>query len=181
MNYFFTADEHYGHQNIIKYCNRPFKSVSEMDKVLIDNHNRVVTKDDIVIHAGDFTFKSHGGFVKYFTQLDGNHVFLRGSHDGWMDSKYHEIWEAQIKGQNIVVCHYAMRRWARSHYGSWNLHGHSHGKLESEGKQYDIGVDNNNFYPVLFDDIAKIMKTKPDNLDIINPKARGWGEGNDNN
>ena len=167
MSYFFTADEHYGHANIIKYCNRPFKSVEEMDATIIANHNKVVTSDDIVIHAGDFTFKYNSFFHKYFDQLNGLHTFVRGSHDHWMDRQYHEIWEGKIKGQDIVVCHYAMRRWAKSHYGSWNLHGHSHGQLESQGKQYDIGVDNNNFYPVLFDDLVEIMKDKPDNIDLI--------------
>jgi calcineurin-like phosphoesterase family protein len=60
-----------------------------------------------------------------------------------------------------------MRTWARSHYNSWQLYGHSHGKLEPIGKQWDIGVDNNNYYPVSFDQITEIMKTRPDNPNLI--------------
>ena len=63
-----------------------------------------------------------------------------------------------------------MRVWARSHYNSIHLYGHSHGRLDGIGKSMDIGVDTNNFYPYSLDDILKIMKTKPDNPNIIKDK-----------
>lgn len=50
--YFYTADEHYNHKNIIKYCNRPFSNVEEMDETLIANHNSIVNENDITIHGG---------------------------------------------------------------------------------------------------------------------------------
>jgi calcineurin-like phosphoesterase family protein len=53
--FFFTADEHYGHANIIRYCNRPFTSVDQMDAEIIQRHNEIVGLKDVVIHAGDFT------------------------------------------------------------------------------------------------------------------------------
>ena len=156
--YFFTADEHYGHQNIIRYCNRPYLSVTEMDNDLIDKHNQVVTKGDIVIHAGDFTLKNKTKAGEYISKLSGSHIFLQGSHDGWLNGNVHEIWERTIEGQHVVVCHYAMRTWGRSHYGSWELFGHSHGTLEPIGLQYDIGVDNNNYYPISFDQLKMKLK-----------------------
>lgn len=60
-----------------------------------------------------------------------------------------------------------MRVWPRSHYNSWLLFGHSHGRLTPECKQHDIGVDNNSFYPVSFDVIKTIMAEKPDNFDYV--------------
>jgi len=84
-----------------------------------------------------------------------------------MNGSYHEIWEKTIEGQHIVVCHYAMRTWGKSHWNSWQLHGHSHGMLESIGKQYDVGVDCNDFYPVSFDKIKIIMESKQDNMNYI--------------
>lgn len=71
-NIFLTADTHLGHENIIKYCDRPFESVEEMDRVLISNWNEIVGADDIVYHLGDFTL---GGFIEakqYFRQLNGH-------------------------------------------------------------------------------------------------------------
>tara|TARA_Y100000310_G_C20698531_1_gene827510 strand:+ start:6571 stop:6885 length:315 start_codon:yes stop_codon:yes gene_type:complete len=53
---YMTADSHFSHENIIKYCDRPFDSVEEMDRTLIDNWNAVVPEDGVVIHAGDFAF-----------------------------------------------------------------------------------------------------------------------------
>ena len=158
MKYWFTADEHYGHSNIIKFCNRPFSTVEEMDKAIIDNHNALVQKGDIVVHGGDFTLGKDAN--KYIEQLRGSHIFIKGSHDRWMDKNSIQIWERTIEGIYVVVCHYAMRVWPRSHYGSWQLFAHSHGNLEPIGNQHDIGVDNNNFCPASFNQIRDIMDSK---------------------
>lgn len=167
-NYFFTADQHLNHRNIIKYCNRPFDSVEEMDRTIIENHNKVVGVNDIVIHLGDFTLKkTNKEAYKYINQLNGINVFIRGSHDRWLNKNHPMIWEHMVEGQFIVGCHYAMRVWARSHYNSWHIYGHSHGNLPSQGKSYDVGVDCNNFYPVSFDKLKEIMKTKEDNFNLV--------------
>jgi len=85
------------------------------------------------------------------------HTFLRGNHDKWMNRTYHEIWVKSIEGQTVVACHYAMRVWPQSHHGSYMLYGHSHGKLPPLGLQWDVGVDNNNYYPISFNELKEIM------------------------
>jgi calcineurin-like phosphoesterase family protein len=165
--YFFTADEHYGHQNIIRYCCRPFQDTDEMDRELISRHNTVVGPGDTVIHAGDFTLKNRGAAQEYIKQLNGSHIFLRGSHDDWLRGNSSDIWKKTVEGNPIVVCHFAMRVWPGSHYNSLQLYGHSHGRLEPAGKQWDIGVDNNNFYPVSFRQLVEIMKYRPDNMGLL--------------
>lgn len=156
--YFFTSDEHYLHHNIIEYCTRPFSSIEEMQDEFIKRHNSVVTSKDITVHGGDFTLANRNKAENIIKQLNGDHIFVKGSHDYWLGKKHPlQIWEKKIEGQYIVVCHYAMRRWARSHYGAWHLYGHSHGVLPPMGKSWDIGVDNNNFYPVSFEQIKEIM------------------------
>ncbi|MBN1673114.1 MAG: metallophosphoesterase [Kiritimatiellae bacterium] len=165
--HFFTADEHYGHKNIIRYCRRPFASVEEMDSELIRRHNEVVSDEDTVIHAGDFVFRGKREARVYVAELKGSHIFLRGSHDHWLDKNAPQIWESTIEGRHIVVCHYAMRVWPRSHYNAWQLFGHSHGRLDPIGKQWDIGVDNNDFYPVSFTRLQQIMQDRPDNPNLI--------------
>jgi len=129
-----------------------------MDAVLIENFNSKVTKNDHTIHCGDFTFKHP---EKYIKQLNGSHTFLRGNHDRWQGNQYHEMDVRTIEGQTIVCAHYAYRVWPQSHYGSWQLYGHSHGKLPPIGLQWDVGVDNNNYHPVSFEELKIIFKKKP--------------------
>lgn len=161
--FWFTSDEHFGHRNIIKYSNRPFSSIEEMNATLIANHNEVVKAGDTTIHCGDFTLNPAPRFAQdIIAQLSGQHVFLRGSHDKWLTPTAHEIWEKKIEDQWVVCCHYAMRTWARSHYGSWQCYGHSHGHLPPIGLQWDVGVDNNGFYPVSFDQLKAIMMQQKD-------------------
>jgi len=175
MTYFFTSDEHFGHKKILEYCNRPFDNVDEMDNFIINNFNSKVTKNDVTIHAGDFTLwkNMRGIYKKYINRLNGKHFFLKGSHDYWLNglNQINQIWEKNItfnkKKYYIVVCHYAMRVWARSHYNSFQLYGHSHGNLEPIGKQWDIGVDNNNFFPLSLEEIIEIMKNRPNNFNFI--------------
>ena len=51
-------------------------------------------------------------------------------------------------GTLLVLCHYAMRVWSRSHYGALQLYGHSHGNLPGDSQSCDVGVDCWYFEPV---------------------------------
>src|SRR6056297_263729 len=88
-NVFFTADEHYYHKNIIKYAERPFNCMSEMNEKIIENHNSIVKNNDIVFHIGDFSFvrKKSDVYQYIINKLNGNHIFIKGSHDYWIKDK----------------------------------------------------------------------------------------------
>ena len=164
--YWFTSDEHYHHTRILTYCKRPFACMEEMDEALISNHNALVGKNDITIHAGDFAFAKKEEVQRIIKRLNGNHIFLKGSHDRWLGDSGKFMWRDTIEGQFIVVCHYAMRTWERAHYNSWQLYGHSHGTLKPIGKQMDIGVDTNNFKPYSFAQIKEILDNQPNFMDL---------------
>ena len=68
-----------------------------------------------------------------------------------------------------------MRHWDRSHHGTYQLHGHAHGTLESIGKQLDVGVDCHNYTPISIERIFEIMKTKPDNPEIDHHRRKNEG------
>lgn len=171
QKFWVTSDEHYFHRKIIKYCNRPFDNVEEMDEQIIKRNNEVVRNNDIVYHIGDFTLLKDFKFIKnnYIDRLNGQHYFIKGSHDTWLNgTSTKTIYEKKFGNNYIVMCHYAMLVWPRSHYNSWNLFGHSHGQFtRTQGKQMDVGVDTHNFYPFELDEIIEIMKNKPDNFNLV--------------
>lgn len=82
---YITSDTHFGHANIIKYCQRPFASVEEMDETLISNWNSVVKPADCVYHLGDFSLGKAENVAKYLARLQGRIVLVRGNHDRSLD------------------------------------------------------------------------------------------------
>lgn len=132
-----------------------------MNHVLIVRNNEVVTDNDVVVHIGDFTLANREKAQEIIRQLNGQHIFIIGSHDSWLNNKGKQIWERTIGNVRIVCCHYAMYSWPRSHYGSWLLYGHHHGNFSIPCKALDVGVDTNNFYPYSMEQITKLMESKP--------------------
>lgn len=90
MKYFVISDTHFGHTNIIKYCNRPFSSVEEMDKILIKNWNETVSNEDVVIHLGDVGLNSKEYIRSIISQLNGKKILIKGNHDNWPDDFYRD-------------------------------------------------------------------------------------------
>jgi len=169
----FTSDSHFGHDDIRRFCNRPFISVEVMDEILIKNWNEAVSPEDHIYHLGDFAWRN---IRNYIEQLNGYIHLIRGSHDkqiGNLSTLFTEVCDLKklvIEGNAIIMCHYQMTTWQASHYNSIQLYGHSHGRSEPVGKQMDVGVDTNGYYPYSFEDIIKIMKSKPDNFNLVKKK-----------
>jgi calcineurin-like phosphoesterase family protein len=185
MTVWFTSDQHWNHSNIIRYCNRPFDDVVEMDKAMIERWNERVTNQDIVYHLGDFTMNGITQFSFIFNQLHGKHIHLvPGGHDKvWLKrlngmypgrlSILPQLCELKLAGvPPITLCHYPMLSWEKSHYGALHLHGHSHGTVgcikasgdiqlppgEHKGFRVDVGVDCWDFYPVTLEQIMDRVK-----------------------
>jgi len=185
-NYWFTSDLHLDHEKIIVYANRPFKNaagepdVDLMNKTLIDNWNAVVKTDDVIYILGDISCSSTPEKVeKHLCDLSGRKILIFGNHDKRIrkDGRVmrHFEWTsdfAEVKiapdpaapqrTQHIVLCHYAMRVWNKSHHGSWQLYGHSHGNLPDDphARSMDVGVDNWDFKPVSFEQVREHMNKK---------------------
>ena len=169
-----TADLHFGHANIIKYCNRPFRGVHHMDEELIRRWNEVMRPADTVYVVGDFTMGQRA--ERYAERLTGHLAFITGSHDHWMDeaiTRYEgDVWsrcawlghihdKLKVDGHKVVLCHYAMRSWPGSFHGSVLLYGHSHGRLPPYGRSQDVGVDTNDFYPYRLDAVVRKLAALP--------------------
>lgn len=81
MTVFFTSDTHFGHQNIIKYCNRPFSNVGEMNEVIINNWNALVMPGDVVYHLGDVALGDINKSLECVRRLVGHKILILGNHD----------------------------------------------------------------------------------------------------
>ena len=182
----FTSDPHFNHANIIKYCNRPFTNVNEMNELLISNWNSVVKEDDIIVCGGDFSWGSPKDCQNILEQLNGQKVLVIGNHEksvmesaknrdlftlGLFDILNITVMDEEVSDefQDIVVCHYPMITWDKSHRGSWQLFGHVHGMLDDNSalspNQFDIGVDSHNFMPISYQEVKEIITRR--NLERI--------------
>ncbi len=165
-NIWFTSDFHFGHKNIIRYCNRPFENVDDMNSGLIDIWNKTVCSNDVVYHIGDFAFGKKQFIEEILKKLNGKIIFLLGNHDKEIKynlnvEKYEQL-EIVENLQRIIMNHYCMEIWNEQERGSWHLYGHSHGKFidESNKKRIDVGIDTNNYNLYSFEQIQDIMKNK---------------------
>ena len=162
---YFTADHHFNHKNIAKYCNRPYDTVEDMNQDMVEKWNDVVSDDDIVYHLGDFTLEGFNTFEKFISRLNGKIRIVPGGHDSrWLDAyridpdNFNTVLERDVEilppltmlefpreGYPLVItlCHYPLLSWERSHYGMPHFHGHSHGTLGCIEKSGDLQMPPN--------------------------------------
>lgn len=173
---FFTSDTHFGHANIITFCNRPFKDVKEMNETLIENWNKVVGKDDIVFHLGDFCLGGPEEWTNILERLNGKIYLIVGNHDirniaqGYRGNFEHIAMQMYIEigKRKIFLNHCPFLCFGGAYKDTWQLFGHVHTSPRSTNidtprldalfaTQYDVGVDNNNFAPVSYKEVRSII------------------------
>ena len=154
----FTADNHFGHRKAIGWPTRPFASVDEMDAAIIQDWNQHVGKSDRVFILGDFSMRSVEETDAILAKLNGQKFLIKGNHDSSKNLKkitgfatvksYDELTIEEPQGsQKIILSHFPFLSWNRMHYGSYHLHGHSHGSLRlpdsmKTARILDVGIDN---------------------------------------
>lgn len=127
MTIWFSSDTHFGHENIIKYCDRPFKNVDHMNEVIIDNWNSVVSSGDTVYHLGDVALGQIDKSLACVSRLNGYKILILGNHDrpfmragkadflSWLkryEEIFDEVWHwmgnrtVLLNGQEFVVSHF---------------------------------------------------------------------------
>lgn len=172
---FFTSDPHYGHENILKYCHRPFSSIEEHDEELIRLWNESVPEDGIVFILGDIGFCSESYLKSILNRLNGKIYWIIGNHDwrritpGIMNRFECITQQMVITVDNKIVYlnHFPFLCYPDSdRHPIYQFFGHVHsGPLSGSSdisrlvhlnkRQYDVGVDNNEYKPISFQDIMK--------------------------
>ena len=180
---YFTADMHFGHRTIISMQNRPFGSVEEMDRVLLQNYNSVVRKEDTVYILGDIchhmSIEEADSLIK---KLNGKKYLIKGNHDKNYDPRLftdiQDFLKISVDGNHFSLMHYPMLSWPKKGSGGYQLHGHIHARMDyneanrSEGqRRYDVGVDANNFFPVSSKQIVEFFEECMERDDSISRKT----------
>lgn len=155
MKYWFTADLHLNHGNIIKYCDRPFKNEVDMNNRLIHNINNTCDKEDILIHIGDFaTSYSKVNYKELLDRIKCQVILITGNHDRAGIFKINSL-DFNIGKKVCQVIHNPNEA---TH--TYNLVGHVH-------KQWKSKVKNNKYYVNVGCDV---WGYKPINIKTIDRK-----------
>ena len=160
---FFTADTHFGHMNVIKYCDRPFKNIEVMNQTIIENFNKIVKNDDDLYIIGDLSLWPPSYRFQYeeiFKAINGKVHLIAGNHDllrpqlyiDYGADSYHypylEINEGFILCHDPVLC---------QNIDKWCLVGHVHNLFLKKGMCINVGVDVHDFKPISIKEIEKII------------------------
>ena len=140
----FISDTHFNHENIIKYCNRPFANAEEMNKYIIQQWNSVVDEDGIVYHLGDFALQSDKETISDLVEkLNGSIILVLGNHDRWGKQKFLDCGFTGVHKRldvgNCILTHRPLDLNQLSE-GMVNIHGHIH--------NYDKGLDEDRYINV---------------------------------
>lgn len=153
---FFTSDTHFGHFNIIRYCNRPFETVAEMDEELIKRWNTVVKPEDTVWHLGDFSFyMSKEKVTSIVKQLNGTIYLVKGNHDKkpnqwYRDCGFKEVYDRPVMYNTFVLLsHEPQEFFCCGPYVNAFGHVHNSNMFETYGKNSACAcTERHNFTPV---------------------------------
>ena len=172
---YLSSDLHFYHEKVIGTCNRPFRDATEMNEKMIFNWNNVVKPDDDVFILGDFTMKGPELAYKVLSRLAGKKYLVKGNHDHFVEKQSWELYKYEFQwvkdyyelcylNQYFILFHYPIEEWNGFFKGSMHLHGHQHNKAvynhqqkQAGIKRFDVGVDANQYTPVLLDDIIKFL------------------------
>jgi calcineurin-like phosphoesterase family protein len=188
MQTWFTADTHFGHANIIKYCDRPFDSVESMRSGLVQRWNAVVAPEDRVLVLGDFALGRIDETLQVLAELNGSKDLIVGNHDRPFDPdpRRRAEWTTRylaagfrsvvpgtigftLAGQYpVLVGHFPYegdshgpdRYLEQRPYdtGLPIVHGHVHTNWRLNGRQFNVGVDVNDYAPISEDGVVAALR-----------------------
>ena len=172
MNYY-IADMHFGHANVLRFDNRPWETVEDMENALVERWNARVQKGDTVYILGDFCWQKELEWIRILNRLNGGKVLIVGNHDSsWMDrvdlSRYFVSVDPYLEitdgSRLLTLCHYPLLTWKHKlRQNSFMIHGHIHNDTTSDffpllairERALNAGVDINGFRPVTFGELAE--------------------------
>ena len=185
MKTWFTADLHLGHQNIIRYCDRPYRTVAEMNEDLVARWNERVAPEDTVWVLGDVAMGQIATNLPLARRLRGTKHLVAGNHDRcwagygkkaaqatamYRNAGFETIrttHELELAGRRVLLNHFPYEGdshaedrfipWRPVDEGQWLLHGHVHTTWRHNKRMINVGVDVWDLAPVAEETIAQTI------------------------
>lgn len=168
MQTFFIADTHFGDDNIRRYENRPYESVSEMDRAMIENWNKTVNKNDEIYVLGDFGADGYERDI--LSRLNGVKYLIKGNHDTNTNDFYREVGFKEVYDLPVLYKNF----WILSHDAIYvnrnmpyaNLFGHVHNNpiiKDYSSQHFCVSIERISYTPISFEEIVKKVKEASEN------------------
>ena len=159
---YFISDTHFDHINIIKYCDRPFKDVEEMNEVIMNNWNKTIDNNDIVYFLGDFCLNNRHRIAEILNQLNGYKILVYGNHDkigvsAFKTAGFDEVYKTPIKftyNNDIYILSHA----PDYETSLKNIHGHIHNINKNDNRHFCVSVEQINYTPIEIEKIVEYFK-----------------------
>lgn len=181
---YYIADLHFGHERVIQFSERPFESLEEMDRILLESWRAVVKDEDEVYILGDLIYKSDDP-EKYLKQLTGHLHLIRGNHDKYIKKpecqKYFESVDdtktIADEGRRVFMSHYPHAEWPGYYRNAIHLFGHIHNRqndayfiMQKLPNCYNVGADVIGYAPRTLSQIIAIGGKTPENIKGLGEK-----------
>ena len=179
MTDFFTADLHFGHNNVINFKNtdgtkaRDFDTVQDMEDAMVQMHNEIVKPTDKVYMLGDIAFNVRG--LDKVKQMNGIKILVKGNHDQLKLNKYVDVFK-DVRGchvtNGLVFTHIPIHVDQLGRFGC-NVHGHLHSGRVMQGDKIDprflcVSVEHTNLKPIDFEDMVDRIVSQGGKMGMIN-------------
>lgn len=183
----YYGDPHFGHANVIKHDGRPFNSVDEMDRILLEYYNDTVNKDDEVIIDGDLIYRSKKDPEWYLKQMTGKKHLVLGNHDGIIKNnkrlyKYFEEVDTMLdindNGRRVIICHFPIAEWNCFFRNAYHVYAHIHNNLNDSfyfmakyERALNSGCMINGFVPVTLNELIVNNKIFKESVGVKNEQT----------
>lgn len=163
---FLISDTHYNHSNVIRYCDRPFKNVYEMNKGIINSWNSVVRNDDICYHLGDFGFGNKEQISGWVRALNGRIRLILGNHDNhpvkwYLDCGFDRVYDKSIIVQEKYILSHCPIEFSSNLGPFKNIHGHVHNATDyliPTRQRLNVSCEVLNYIPITIEEAIKRME-----------------------
>ena len=168
MTIWYGSDPHFYHEKIIQMCNRPFKTIEEMNENLLLELFTKIKKGDTVYLLGNIVFYHHKEILQRLRGDELNIHLIIGNHDNNKETIKPKYWrsvsfykEIRVDDQRVVLSHYPFETWNAESHGSIHLHGHTHHnishKVSEINNRMDVGYDNIHRFLISHEEVLELI------------------------